>query len=63
MNRALVFGLMLMAGALSGCATSLETNTPSTDRLASPTMMSPTPPAGNVFLPSPGPHYHGSMGP
>lgn len=63
MNRTLVFGLMFMAAALAGCATSRDTNTPSADILASPPMTPPTPLPGNVFLPSPGPHYHGSMGP
>jgi hypothetical protein len=57
--------LALMTVALDGgCATSLETDTsaPLVHGLASPTT-SPAPSPGNVFLPSPGPHYHGSMGP
>jgi hypothetical protein len=63
MKRVLVVALALMAAALGGCATSLETNTnpPSADGLASRTSRAPLP--GNVFLPSPGPHYHGSLGP
>jgi hypothetical protein len=64
MKRTLVVALGLMAAALGGCATPLETNTnaSSADGLASPTT-SPAPLPGNVFFPSPGPHYHGSMGP
>jgi hypothetical protein len=64
MTGTLVVALALMTAALGGCATSVETNTnaPSVDSLASP-MTSPTPLPGNVFVPSPGPHYHGSMGP
>jgi hypothetical protein len=64
MMGTLVVALALMTAALGGCATSLETNTDasSADGLASPPT-SPTPLPGNVFVPSPGPHYHGSMGP
>lgn len=64
MKRPLVVALVFVAAALGGCATFLETNTnaPSADGLASPTT-SPAPLPGNVLLPSPGPHYHGSMGP
>jgi|ERR687892_221791 hypothetical protein len=64
MKGTLVVALALMTGALGGCATSVETktNAPPVDALASP-MTSPAPLPGNVFLPSPGPHYHGSMGP
>jgi hypothetical protein len=64
MEGALVVALVLMTAALGGCATSLETNAnaPSADGLASP-MTSPALSPGNVFLPSPGPHYHGSGGP
>jgi len=56
-----MIALALMTAALGGCAASLETNTPapSADGLASP-MTSPAPLPGNVFVPSPGPHYHGS---
>jgi hypothetical protein len=64
MKRTLVVALAIMAAALGGCATSLETNTnaPAADGRAFPTTL-PAPLPGNVFLPSPGPHYHGSMGP
>jgi hypothetical protein len=61
MKPTLVVGLALMTSVLGGCATYHDTNSdaPSADGLASP--MTPLP--GNVFLPSPGPHYHGSGGP
>jgi hypothetical protein len=64
MKRTLVVALALMAAALGGCATPLETDTNprSADGLAFP-MTSPARLPGNVFLPSPGPHYHGSGGP
>jgi hypothetical protein len=64
MKRTVVIAIALVAAALGGCATSLETdiNTLSKDGPASPTTSS-APPPGNVFFPSPGPHYHGSMGP
>ena len=64
MKRTLVIAMALVAAALGGCATSLETstNTLPNESAASPTT-SPAPPPGNVFYPSPGPHYHGSMGP
>ena len=64
MKRTLVIAMALVAAALGGCATSLETNTntPSEDSPAA-LITSPAPPPGNVFFPSPGPHYHGSMGP
>jgi hypothetical protein len=64
MKATLVVALALMTAALGACATSLETNSnaPLADGLASP-MTSPAPLPGNVFLPSPGPHYHGSEGP
>jgi len=64
MKRSVVIAIALVAAALGGCATSLETNTYtlSRDSLASPITTS-APPPGNVFFPSPGPHYHGSMGP
>jgi hypothetical protein len=65
LKRRLVIALGFMAATLGGCAISLETstNTPSANDLASPAATSPAPLPGNVFLPSPGPHYHGSMGP
>jgi hypothetical protein len=64
MRRTVVISIALVAAALGGCATSLETrtNTLTNDSAASPTTSS-APPPGNVFYPSPGPHYHGSMGP
>jgi hypothetical protein len=64
MKRTLVVALALIAAALGGCVTSFETNTnpPAADGLASPTT-SRAPLPSNVFLPSPGPHYHGSLGP
>ena len=64
MKRPLIVALVLVAATLAGCATFRETNTnaSSAEGLASPTT-SPQPLAGNVFFPSPGPHYHGSMGP
>jgi hypothetical protein len=56
--------MALEAAALGGCATSLDTNTNtlSGNGSAHPTTSS-APPPGNVFYPSRGPHYHGSMGP
>ena len=64
MKRTVVIAIGLVAAALGGCATSLETNTNTLSKNgpASPTTSS-APPPGNVFFPSPGPHYHGSMGP
>lgn len=64
MKRTVVIAMALVAAALGGCATSLDTNvnTLSEDGSASPTTSS-APPPGNVFYPSPGPHYHGTMGP
>ena len=64
MKRTLVIAMALVAAALGGCATSLGTNTNTlpNESAASPAT-SPAPPPGNVFYPSPGPHYHGSMGP
>jgi hypothetical protein len=64
MKRTVVIAIGLVAASLGGCATSLETNTDALSKgsAASPTT-SPASPPGNVFYPSPGPHYHGSMGP
>jgi hypothetical protein len=64
MRRTLLIALALEAAALGGCATSLDTNTNtlSGSGSASPSTSS-APPPGNVFYPSPGPQYHGSMGP
>jgi hypothetical protein len=64
MGCTLVVALGLMTAALGGCATSLATdaNAPLADEPAAP-MTSPALSPGNVFLPSPGLHYHGSGGP
>jgi hypothetical protein len=64
MKRTVVIAIALVAAALGGCAAPLDTNTNALpgDGSASPTTSS-APPTGNAFFPSPGPHYHGSMGP
>lgn len=64
MQRTLVIALAVVAAALGGCATSLETRTgaPPADGLASPAT-SPAPSPANVFFPPPGPYDHGTGGP
>ena len=64
MKPTLIVGLVLMTASLGACATSREANSnaPLADGVASP-VTSPAPLPGNVFIPSPGPHYHGSGGP